>query len=92
MNDKESYCAESHSAVECLRRDAGTGLHENAVRSDQPNSYFRSQRNKRENASVIKQEMIARRGDRMPGRRGRGGGREHDCAYDDGVEDPQPGV
>jgi hypothetical protein len=28
----------------------------------------------------------------VPGRGGSGSGREHHCAYDDGVEDPQPCV
>ncbi len=41
VNSQESYCAESHGAVKCLRRDPGAGLHKDAVRSDQPNSHFR---------------------------------------------------
>ncbi len=92
VNSQESYCAKSHSAVQRLRRDPGTGLHKDTVGSDQPNSYFRGQRNKRENASIVKQEMIARRDDRAAGRGRGGGGRQHDCDYDDGVEDPQPSV
>ncbi len=92
VNNQESYRAKSHSAVKCLRRDPGTGLHKDTVRSDQPNSHFCGKGNKRENAGIVKQEMVAGRDDRVPGR-GRGGGRrEHHSAYDDGVEDPQPCV
>jgi len=92
VNNQESNCTESHGAVKSLRRDPGTGLHKDAVRSDQANSYFSSKRNERKHASIIKQEMIARCGDRVPGRGGGGSGRKHHCAYDDGVEDPQPCV
>ncbi|MGH3069923.1 MAG: hypothetical protein ACRDND_30105 [Streptosporangiaceae bacterium] len=92
MNNKERYCAESHGAMKRLRRDPGTGLHENAVRGDQPNPNLCGQRNKRENSCIVKQEMVGARDDRAAGRRRRGRSRDDHRAYDDGVEDPQPSV
>jgi hypothetical protein len=78
--------------MQCLGRNPGTGLHESAVRGDQPNSNFCGQRNKCENSRIVKQEMVGARDDRVAGRRRRGRGRDDHSAYDDGVEDPQPSV
>ena len=92
VNYQKRYCAKAHGPVNGLGRYPCARLHNDAVGSDQANSYLCGQRDQRQHSCVEEEEMVECGGDAVPDTGRRGGRGDDDDADDDGVEDPEPCV